>query len=75
MLDDLRRRIYRYESVYVRESSAMHTSVSEHRGITTAMRWNDVDRAAALLEQHWRKRRHFILAWLNRCARSRGGPK
>jgi DNA-binding GntR family transcriptional regulator len=73
MLVDLRRRIYRYEGVYVRESGAMHTSVSEHRGITTALRRNDIDRAAALLEQNWRKGLHFILEWLNRRERSHRG--
>ena len=66
ILEGLRRRIYRDECVYVRESGAMHTSVNEHRAIAAVLRRHDVDRAAALLEQNWRKGLDFIVEWLDR---------
>jgi DNA-binding GntR family transcriptional regulator len=73
VLDDLRRRVYRYESVYVRESGAMHTSVTEHRAIAAALRRHNTDRAAALLEQNWRKGLQFIVTWLEHRGASSGG--
>jgi hypothetical protein len=39
------------------------------------LRRDDIDRAAVLLEQNWRKGLHFIAEWLERRERVGGGAK
>lgn len=54
VLDMLKRQLYRYEYVYMQIEPRVSRALDQHREIREALRRDDVERAARLLEEHWR---------------------
>jgi DNA-binding GntR family transcriptional regulator len=67
LLDSIRALKYhaqRYEAAYMRHSGRIIQSVEQHRAILRALRDEDGDSAARLLDANWKISQDFLLPWL-----------
>jgi len=74
LLDTIRALKYhaqRYEAAYMRHSGRIIQSVEQHRAILRALRDQDMNSAARLLDANWKISQDFLLPWL----RSEPSPK
>lgn len=56
LLPALKRRLYRYEYLFMSDESLQAESARQHAAITAAIRKKNLERAAALLEENWQPR-------------------
>jgi DNA-binding GntR family transcriptional regulator len=64
MIGQVRALVRRYEYAYMRRADLATGSLADHAAIIDALRGDDVDGAAALLERHWRRSLDAMLAVL-----------
>jgi len=64
MVDTLKSALRRYEHAYMRDAGLIPASHGAHEEIRAAFAASDNERAAALLEEHWRFGRDVLLRWL-----------
>ncbi len=60
-LASLKRRITCFELAYMRSIDETPKSVRDHRRVASALRHGDGDRAASLIESHWRRGMQCVL--------------
>lgn len=64
MTRSLRTNLARYELTYMQEITHRDDVDDQHRKILNALRQQDSDKAATLIEDHWKQGQHVILRWL-----------
>lgn len=68
MIGQLRVNLSRYELAHLREVPTREHADQQHREILAALEARETDRAAELLETHWREGQQRVLDWLTPAA-------
>lgn len=71
ILDVLRWRIRRYEAAYIKQERLSAQSAVQHHALVLALRRNDLERAAQIVELKWRASMDLMVVWLGVMADAR----
>jgi len=64
-LQDLKKRVARYEFAYMKTSGQVSKSTAQHEGIIRALEQGDLDLAVEQLRANWEIGQSYLLAWLD----------